>query len=416
MEKYIKYYLLSLFMLANGSLFTWLFRGTPLAAWRQLIWIAGLGLLFKYYKKIDLSVMVKVINLHFYLFIVILLQACLSVAFYNFNLVRIFYAFWFYFSGLPFLLLPYIIARTQCMKATTFYNIFIGLGIFLTLGLIIDFISGGFFTKMFLVSVSSSLEGLLSDARFCFLSEAPTTFGTYYSFCLFCTLYRLYLAKDNLVKLGLLICSLFYIVGGWLTGSRQIVLVLLLVFVLSFAYYCFCVRDKKMFVLFAISIVVLVYPAIHTFMYSDQAYKNRYSANSIQKDSRTNVWIRGWHETVTDDIRVFLFGKAVGLAQGQKAQKGEVTGSHYENTYFSRLSEIGICGVFLLIMPLVYLWKYWIRTTVFNIFLLAFFLSYLVICYVSPNGSHQTTQMAVYIAFGLFLNRHYFDKDIVDNI
>lgn len=337
---------------------------------------------------------------------VIFIQALLTYAIYNFNVVRLGYAFWAYFFGLPFLLLPYLWVESG-RKPQTFYNIFIILGLFLTIGLVIDFVSGGFFTRMFLVSVVSSSEGMLDDGRFCFLSEAPTTFGVYYSFCLFCTLYRLYISNSNAVKLILLFIAFSFIIGAWLTGSRQIVFALALVFSVSFVYYIGFVKDKKSYVLIGLVILLLIAPSIQSFLFSEKSYQERYSSESIEEDTRYSSWERGFKENV-ENVEVFLIGKGVALSQGQKALDTEYVGSHYENTYYSRLSEIGIIGIILLLIPIICLVRNWGRITFFNISLLSFFLSYIFISYISPNGSHQTTQMVIYLACGMYLKKDYY--------
>lgn len=408
MMKTLYFYLISIFMLANGSLFTWLFQGTPLNIWRQLIWMIGVVIFIKYLRQTEDVELWKVGKLHLYFFIYIVFLTLFTFAIYNFNLIRLGYAFWIYFSGLPFMLLPFIWSDSG-IKAQRFYDIFTGLGCFLTIGLISDYLSGGFFTKMFLISVASSLEDILKDGRFCFLSEAPTTFGVYYCFCMFCTLYKLYISESNLTKFILLLASLTYMIGGWMTGSRQIVFVLALTFFVSMAYYLCFVMDKKLFVIPVVIIVIIAIPSIKSFLFEEDAYQNRYSAELIKNDSRYASWERGFRENVVDNVNIFFVGKAVALSQGQKALKTELQGSHYENTYFSRLSEIGIMGVILLLFPILYLYKHWSRGSFFDVSLLAFFLSYLFISYVSPNGIHQTTQMTIYLAFGLLLKRDYFE-------
>ena len=51
------------------------------------------------------------------------------------------------------------------------------------------------------------------------------------------------------------------------------------------------------------------------------------------------------------------------------------------------------------------------KTTFLNISLLSFFLSYIFISYVSPNGSYQTTQMIVYLAWGVYLKKDFYCVD-----
>ena len=94
-------------MLTNGSLFTWLFQGTPLNIWRQLIWLIGLMFFIRYIRITDSWELKKIARNHGIIGYVIFIQALLTYAIYNFNVVRLGYAFWVYFAGLPFLLLPY---------------------------------------------------------------------------------------------------------------------------------------------------------------------------------------------------------------------------------------------------------------------------------------------------------------------
>lgn len=409
MNQTLFFYWTSIFMLANGSLFTWLFHGTPLVVWRQMIWVIGVYILFKYMMIFNCFKLIKVVKIHFYIFVFILFQTLITLAVYNFNYTRLLFAFWVYFSGLPFILFPYFISRKGKDCAKKFYNVFVCFGVFLTVGLIVDYVTGGFFTKYFLLSISSSLASLLESGRYCFLSEAPTTFGVYYCFCLFCTLYRLYTENNEGKKLLLFLVAVSYIVGAWLTGSRQIVFVLLMFFSITLIYYIFAVKDTKRSVLIGLFLLCMVFPFVKVFLLSNESYHDRYSSTSIKEDTRYRAWKNGWNENVVENVDRFFVGKAIALSQGQKANNGELQGSHYENTFFSRLSETGIVGVILLLIPFLWLLFYWDNTDFFNVTLLLFFLSYIFISYISPNGAHQTTQMAVYLAFGIFLNKRQFD-------
>ena len=295
-------------MLGNGALFTWLFQGTPFAMWRQLIWIIGLIILYKKIIYVDIFNIKSILNILGVIFIINVLQALYAIAVLDFNLVRIGYGFWTYFSGIPFLLFPYFFieyTKTTGKSRLLFLDLFIYMGLFLTIGLIVDRISGGIFTKLFLISMSNGLLGLLDSGRYCFLCEAPTTFGVYYCFCMFCTLYRLYLSESNKSKLILLVISISYIVGGWMTGSRQIVLVLGIVFVIIFGFYTLFINDRKSYITFGIVLLFLSVPYIESFLYSDKAYKERFSSSSVAKDKRSQYWEEGFKENVSDNILIF---------------------------------------------------------------------------------------------------------------
>ena len=395
-------------MLSNGALFTWLFLGTPLSMWRQLIWIWGLYVLIKHYPEFRDIRLNKFVKVHTSFFWYVVALSLITILVHNFNLMRIIYAFWMYFSGLPFVLLPYLISKSRVMSCQTFYKIFMYLGLFLTVGLIIDFSTGGFFTQMFLMATSSEAN-LLESERYCFLSEAPTTFAIYYCFCLLSALYMMYIEQRKYRKLLYLFISISFFIGAWFTGSRQIVAALGIVFALSMVYYVIFIRDNKAVVIISLLAVVFVFPSLKNILYSSESHQERYSTESIKEDSRYDAWKDGLNETVlSGEIKMTLFGKAVALVQGQKAAKGEITGRHYENTYFSRWSELGIYGTLFLLIPAFFVLKRMKKMDFLNVLITLLFVSYFVICYVSPNGIHQTTQMVLYLAIGLFLCRDYF--------
>lgn len=409
MKNYIYIFFISIFMLANGSVFTWLFLGTPLSMWRQLIWIWGLYIMTKHYLKFHDVRLNKFIKTHTFFFWYVVVLSIITIIMYQFNLMRIAYAFWMYFSGLPFVLLPYIISRNKTMTSATFYKIFVYLGLFLTLGLITDYMTGGMFTSMFLLATSSDLEGLLEAERYCFLSEAPTTFAIYYCFCLISSLYMMYVEKQSKRKFLYLSISLLYFVGAWFTGSRQIVAALGIVFAISMIYYIFFVRDNKSTILTSLVALAFILPSMKYIFFSSESYEERFSTESIKEDNRYAAWEDGLNETVlSGDVKMTTIGKAVALVQGQKAAKGEITGRHYENTYYSRWSELGIYGTLFIFIPVLFVFKRMKKLDLFNVLLTSLFLSYFFICYISPNGIHQTTQMTLYLSIGLFLCKDYF--------
>lgn len=408
MKSSIYIFFLSIFMLANGSLFSWLFLGTPLSMWRQIIWIWGLYFLVKNYRNfLDISLN-RFITHHAIFFWYTVFFSIVTIILYHFNLLRIIYAFWMYFSGLPFVLVPYLFKQLN-YNPKTFYKIFIYLGLFLTIGLVIDKTTGGFFTKTFLISTASNLEGLLESSRYCFLSEAPTTFAIYYSFCMASALYLMYSDNKYKNKLTYFFIALSFFLGAFFTGSRQIVAVLGVVFAISMLYYLLFIKDKKIHILFSLIVVIIMLPSIEKFLFSEDMYSKRYNSEAIQEDGRYQDWEDGLNETIlSDELNIVFFGKAVALAQGQKAQPNEITGYHYESTIYTRWSELGLYGTIFLFIPFLFILARIKNIDFFNIIIIALFSSFILICYVSPNGIHQTTQMVIYIVTGLFLCKDYF--------
>lgn len=410
----IFFFLVSIFMLVNGAYFNTMFRGTPLIIWRQLIWVIGLAVSFYYLKYYTVNSLVRIFKVELYFFYALLLLSLITIALHNFNIIRISYAFWIYFSGLPFVCLPSIIQQSKLMQSQTFYSIFTYIGLFISIGLFLDYKSGGLYTTRYLGATMDidALQGLLTNGRYCFLSEAPTTFGVFYAFCMLCGLMRMHQARNFFTRFLFLIISGSYIFGSWYTGSRQIVVVLVLMYILGIIIYLTRTKGSKAHI-FVGGIIACVYvPTLfYSVMMSEPSYTTRFSTSNLEDDKRSDSWVRGFKETVLDDATITLFGKAVALCQGQKAAPSEITGSHYENSFFARLSECGIVGLALLIYPVYYMIRRLGKWDIFQFLILMILCSYLIISYVSPNGQHQTSQLAIYLTLGLYVARQFFDPE-----
>ena len=96
------------------------------------------------------------------------------------------------------------------------------------------------------------------------------------------------------------------------------------------------------------------------------------------------------------------------MTQGQKALKGESLDTHYECSFIARMLDVGIIGVIMLLYP-IFMFLRQVSVHRFSDCLLScFFMSYFFISLVSPNGAHQTTQMVVFLALGLLVNKKDF--------
>lgn len=405
-------------MLVNGSLFGWAFGGTPLLIWRQLIWVTGLWLSFKIMPFLDSNQIYVIFRVEKRFCFAIVVLSFVTILLYHFNFVRIAFAFWIYFSGLPFVCFPVLIMKSRIISAKAFYLIFLCLGTVLTIGLIADYLTGGFFTKTFLIAATGSkdLMNMLLSGRYCFLSEGPTIIGLFYTFCMFCGLMLMYISDKFWAKLSYLIISGSFLIGSWFTGSRQIVAVLALMYIGGIVFYVIKSNKSISHIIFAAIIVCSFLPTLFSsFMYQDDTYVERFSAESIEGDTRSRAWENGFHDTIINDVFVTLFGKAIALSQGQKAKSDEIVGSHYENTFFGRMSECGIIGLTLLCYPVIYILRRLQKWDIFQLFILTIIAAYLIICFVSPNGQHQTSQMAIFLTLGIYIARQYFDPDYNDS-
>ena len=115
-SKYILYYyIISIFLLANGSFATALFQMLHFNIWRQAIWVVGMYIFIQNALEYESDHLPYVFKVHKNLFYIIVLLSLLTMATYLFNPVRIVYAWWMYFSGLPFVLFPYFVSVDLCL-------------------------------------------------------------------------------------------------------------------------------------------------------------------------------------------------------------------------------------------------------------------------------------------------------------
>lgn len=402
-SKYIIYfYFISIFLIANGSFANFIFTSLHFSVWRQCIWFFGLFLVFKYTSFFGDVNLKRLVRRERNYFIIILILSLVTVLTYEFNIVRIVYAWWQYFCGLPFVLFPFFLKHAG-WDDNKVAKVFIYFGLFQTIGLLLDYLSGGFFTVTF--QVRESTDGLLENGRYCFLAETPSTFGIYYCLCLVMTLKEILYTQSFVKKLLLLFLSMSYVIGAWFTGSRQIVAALLIVLIV--ALYLLYRRDRRIRVpmLTIIFVSSLFFPLVMGKLYQEDAYSNRYSASTIQEDERVNSWRMGFEYCIGEmNIKRILLGEAVGFVSGQKALDNEATGFHFENSYWARMSETGLVGLGLFLLPFWVLLKKMNRERLSELLYFSFMLSFLFTSYVSPNGASTTAQMSIFLILGFFLS------------
>lgn len=403
------FYIISIFLLANGALSNYIFARLHLSIWRQLVFALGLYFMIREIKKINYSCLSAYIRKIRGFFFVIVVFSLLTIIIDQFNVVRIAFTLWAYFSGLPFIIFPFV-ARNCGWSEKKLDYFFISLGIFQTVGLVIDFSTGGIFTNSFKV-MADDAENLIEMGRYCFLAEAPTTFGVYYALCMIMCMKEFLREPSVSRKYVLLIIAVSFLVGAWFTGSRQIVFVLGLVFALSLIYWLVSSRKGVISVLLLGLTISLAAPTVISKLYSDSAYEERYSEDSVKEDIRYQWWREGMQYCIFDlDIKRIFIGEGVGYVHGQKALPGERIGRHFENSIWTRMSETGIIGIWLFFSPiLIVLKNFKIRSSI-DVLTLSAMLGYLFVSYVSPNGEHQTSQMSLYLVFGLYLYRKFYQN------
>ena len=143
--------------------------------------------------------------------------------------------------------------------------------------------------------------------------------------------------------------------------------------------------------------------------HENDVYVSRFDRETVEEDDRYLTWERGYQELfVNASLRSWCLGNGIGYASGQQIHSGESLGSHYENTYLARFNEMGIWGIVLLLYPVFFVIKKINFRSYIDVLILLVLITFLIISMISPNGNSPTTQIAVYLSLGVFIERRYF--------
>lgn len=406
------FYFCIIALLCDGF-FSYFLRG-PLTIWRQLLLLGCWGVFFAYPKQY-LGRAGKTFLLFIYALLAwFVLRAGLTYVELGFNPIRLGYALFIFFGAIPFFILPTIVLRSG-KDPTSIFRFFALLGGFFGGGLIIDGISGGYFLFLkedLLYSVGADLDDVF---RYSFLAQLISTFGCISFLSVISSLYMVSIKRTIFSQGFYLLCALLVCIGGWFSGSRQIVYPAFLIFFTGILFYFIVGRGKK-FLIGASTLLGVAFLSLPIYEFlvktSDKdEMTERFTLEAIAQDTRYLTWKAGWNETVGDPV-VFFMGNGVAYTMGQQARGAEVVGSHYENTFFTVISNAGIFGVVLFLLPVFFiLWRIWTRSgpLVFFDFLSIFFIGgFLLTSIASPNGITPTAQIAIYVLAGIYNHRDQF--------
>ena len=391
-------------MMANDAFFTWVGTVVHFPMWRQMILLFAIIFASQVMRTYGhkLPYIRLIFDKYKTIFLVVFVLSIFTLVVHYFNLVRIGYAWYIYFAGVPYILFPFIARSCGWSRKATNY-IFIVLGTFLSSGIFADFLTGGMFTSMFLLEVTQE-SGSFEAGRFCFLSTAPTIFSIYYCLCLMCCMYEYQNTKSTIMRYILLSLAGFFIFGSLFCGSRQTLVALIIVFVTGL-YSTIRHSSSSVFVIIlsVISIVMLM-PTLQTYVSRNQGIEDRYNREALMEDTRNQKWEMGFKKCFTEvtPIRA-LIGDGVGQTAG-KAKINEEHSTHYENTFFARIIDVGwFIGIWSLIIPVTFIFKYRKRAGDKKFIYLGICIAYLFICCVSPNGASETVQISLFITLGFFI-------------
>jgi hypothetical protein len=402
-------------MITNSLLFGFLFKSIGFQFWRQAIWLIGIVVFYKIIQlQPDNRVLLKKLSHYLYACIVILLLFFVkTILIDRFSVMRILYSTINYIYGIAFIGMACFFANNRDRK--TLFTFLHWVGIFICVGLIIDSK-----TPIFAVfQIDESTFGR-SGARATFLTENSTTLGVFYNFLLLCTFYKAHICKKTITRTLYFLSSFLYFFGAWVTGSRQIVLIIICSMFIG--YFGLAVKKARYFLgltLFAVIISVFGGNYIGSLVESiTSGMKDRYTKESIMIKNddgmRSKKWTDGAKQLLPENMPYWFLGKGIGAPTDRfAASSTEYIGKHFENTYFALFSEMGFFSWYILLFPIIYFCKLFLKSqkTFFSILMFASLLAYCIICWISPNGAAPQSQMALFLTIGLMLYRDKYDVD-----
>ncbi len=380
--------------------------------WRQLL---AIGLYFillrfpkKYLGKSGNSFLFLVLACLFWFF----LRANLTYATSGIGLTRILYSFWLLTFAIPFFVLPTMYALKQKKPMSLYWKI-VCLGGFFGAGLLLDGITGGFFNflKGGVLSYGVNIEDLI---RYSFFAQLLTSVGVFGGLTCALSLYIVSREKNIFKQMFALGMGLLFIAGSWFTGSRQIFFLVLGVYLFGLPVYVFFAKGRKLLLvpcLFFLVPMIAISGKDFLVGNSQDEITERFTAENISEDSRTETWKQGCQE-VLGNPKVLLWGNHFAYTGGGGGSDMGESGAHYENTFLCQINNTGIIQGFYVLLPVLFILKKMYdakhRRTFFDFTTLLFLGGYLLTSLVSPNGVGITALPCLYFIAGVYNVRNYF--------
>jgi O-antigen ligase len=352
-----------LVLLPNHDILNWLFQGTPLIIWKQLLalFLAILSIKVLSVKRSIVNRGTGNIRLLVFVLIFTITVLILTSFIQGMSLHRVAYAVIAYIGFIG--ALGFAVAAMTLGKTTSLLRLAVILGLISSVGLIIDSFTG-FFNFLPRTSDAENLDigrqiafGYIKRASFLF--GAPNAIFPFISFTLLASaiLYVKKLKKSDVIYfISLLILTLpafFY------TGSRsQFMLILVLFSGIIIILTMDFLRTKSFLLLILIFISVAVFFTAK-YIESDyqslvllEKYQNPFDENADGNYHRFQRWNEG-----TDLFKNFDFHSLVGVGIGKSlgmVNDGDESITHYESSLFQAFSEGGYLGLILRYFPMFY--------------------------------------------------------------
>lgn len=412
-------YLVSIIMLSNGLLFNYIFLGTPLRMWRQIIWIVGFYSLFEFLIFNFGFIKKQKFFIHLQLSFIILLVVSVITFFRNeYNVLRIILGWMYYIFGYSFIILPFIIIKLK--KEIVFFKFLTWLGIIISIGLIIDGLNNNIFSFVRANYIDTDIEVEINRATF--LSEACTILGISQLLFMSCNLLTFYLSESKFWKVFYFFTTFIFLVGGWFTASRQVFFILLTSCLLALSYWLITEHKRIFFVLLIIVPLIIVTYSFLEFNRNDfesNSYAERYTKDTDGGNAvRISAWGQGIDQLSMANFPYWFIGQGFTYTMGQQALPNEKVGYHMESSVWAMFSECGIFSWYVFFWPWLYSVKLWfkMKKSFIKVLFFCILVSYIFTAFVSPNASHFLATMSLFIVLGFLINFRYADNTLIDKL
>ena len=414
------FYCISFFLVINGGLFSFLTKGTPFTIWRQILTFIGFSLLmcsFGRYKNRSLIKIEKDLLLLTFLCI----PYCIYAFFFQgYSLIRVGFALWMYTAGFHVVLFSSYLLNSSKYNPRSIFKFFSLLGLFLSIGLIID--SQTLLFKFLVLSAHEDISYLaeedLAMNRCSFLAESVSTFGVYFSFCVLSSFYLLYHSSKTKSQFFYLLCSFLPLIGSWFTGSRQIFVIVLFMFFAGFVYYVICAKGNRVILLVIFSIILIASGSVITSLLSSNKFLlERYLGDDKSTGKADDTRIRQWKNGIDylqENKLVLLIGHGVGSVPIKGVREGEFIGSNYENTFLAKMVDVGLFGIVLVLFPVIQIFsslRKYKKKSIFDYLILVLLFNYLFVALISPNGATLSTQYIMFLVLSIYIHREKFELE-----
>jgi hypothetical protein len=289
------------------------------------------------------------------------------------------------------------------------------LGIFISIGLIIDSFFSIFSIFRISPDVALFVESKGEANRATFFSESPTVLAIFYTFSLLCTIYCFFLTKKLRTKIMYVFSFLVYILGAFATNSRQILIIIFIIIIVSFIYLSL-IQNKNQIIylfIFMIASIICAFYANKYISNKQEESQARFTIESIREDERKLLWKKGMEQMKFYNFWSYPLGHGFVYTIEQKSKPHEQSHHHFESTVWASFYDGGLLSWFIIFFPCLYaLHQLWIQKKSFlKLLLFLFFIDYGIICFVAPGGLHPTATLCSFITIGIILNFKKFNLE-----